>query len=466
MSPTSEMETPVVVVREDGRRPGDAGGGATRRRLAPTVWLVAVALTVTAPFVVLWTVPGVGNDVWVLLSLVCALVATSLLVVVFVLPSRLKVITSHLGVERLLRQHRAFALLAVVLVAGHVVFVVVHSEDGLGIFDLRSAPPRVWAATVATVAFTALVVLALSRRARTPRYEGWRLAHVVLANVVLVSVVLHVVWLDNLTRFQNARIWFTVLAVVMVVLSLYRWVWRPVRAGRRSYVVDEVRDGPGATSVVLHAAGHRGIPFQPGQFAWLKIGASPYVFEEHPFTIASSSSEPWRKEFTIKPLGDFTDILTGLSPGRRVFLDGPHGSFTLDGLHSSGFVFVAGGVGVTPMLSMLRTLADRGDTRPAVLVVAGRTADDLLHKADHEHLEEKLDLHVVEVLEEPPDEWDGEVGWLTEAVLYGAVPSRWNHRRLDYFICGPGPMVAATLRILDDLGVEPRRVHTELFDVV
>ena len=60
---------------------------------------------------------------------------------------------------------------------------------------------------------------------------------------------------------------------------------------------------------------------------------------------------------------------------------------------------VAGGVGITPMLSMLRTLAERGDPRPVLLVVAGRTADDLLHREDREHLDSLLDLRLVEILD-------------------------------------------------------------------
>lgn len=207
--------------------------------------------------------------------------------------------------------------------------------------------------------------------------------------------------------------------------------------------------------------------FRPGQFAWLKLGESAFVFEEHPFTIASAATRPWRKEFTVKALGDFSEILAGIRPGRLVHLDGPHGAFTLDGVRCDGFVFVAGGVGITPMLSMLRTMADRRDRRPVLLVVAGRTADDLLHRADHEHLDERLDLRVVEILEEPPEQWDGEIGWLTRDVLDSALPGRRGRAHLDYFVCGPGPMVAAATRILeDDWGVADRRIHTELFDVV
>ena len=450
-----------------GRRLGTPGGGATRRRLAPTVWLLVIAATLVVPGWILLNLQRAEDQgFWRVLSLATSLAAASLLAAAFVLPSRLRSFSSHLGVERLLRQHRALAVLAVSLVVAHVVFVVAHSAAGLGVLDLRTAPPRVWAASVATIALVVMVALAISRRSRSPRYEGWRLVHVLLANTVLLATSLHVLWLHDLTRHALGRIWFEGLGTVMVAVIVYRWVWRAMRARRNAYVVDQVIDGPGATSVVLHASGHSGVPFRPGQFAWLKIGASAFVFEEHPFTIASAATEPWRKEFAIKPLGDFTEILAGLRPGRRVYLDGPHGSFTLDGLRSSAFVFIAGGVGVTPMLSMLRTLADRNDRRRVVLIVAGRTADDLLHRADHEHLDARLDLHVVEILEEPPQDWRGEVGWLTEAVLGAAIPQHRVPGKVDFFICGPAPMVAASVRILDDLGVPPRRVHTELFDVV
>ncbi len=118
------------------------------------------------------------------------------------------------------------------------------------------------------------------------------------------------------------------------------------------------------------------------------------------------------------------------------------------------------------MLSMLRTLAARGDRRPVLLVVAGRTADELLHRADGEHLADALDLRVVEILEEPPEDWDGEVGRFTEETLERSLPRTRRHERIDVFICGPGPMVAAATRIVSDRGIPSARIHTELFDVV
>ena len=443
------------------------GTGARRRRLAPAAMRGIVVLLVAVPLVVLATSPARGQEgPWHLASLVTSLTAASLLLVAFVLPSRLRTITSYLGVEKVLKSHRLIALVAVGLIAAHVVFVL--AQTGFGVLDLRSAPPRVWAASAATLALLAMVPLAITRRRRRPRYEGWRLAHVALGNVVLFGTALHVFWLHDLTSYAPAAAWFAALLAGLVMLTGYRWVWRPWRSHQAAYVVDEVRvESSTAVTVVLHAVGHSGVDFRPGQFAWLKLGGSAFVFEEHPFTIASAATRPWRKEFTVKALGDFSEILAGLRPGRLVHLDGPHGSFTLDGVRCDGFVFVAGGVGITPMLSMLRTMADRGDRRPVLLVVAGRTADDLLHRADHEHLDQRLDLRVVEILEEPPEQWDGEIGWLTRDVLDSALPGRRGRSHLDYFVCGPGPMVAAATRILeDDWGVRDRRIHTELFDVV
>jgi len=312
-----------------------------------------------------------------------------------------------------------------------------------------------------------LVLLAVTRRRRRPRYEGWRLAHIVLATTVVVASALHVWWLHHLIAKPLLAAWFSVLGLGMLGLLSYRWVWRPARAMRRSYVVHEVRQAsPTAVTVVLHARGHEGIKFDAGQFAWLKLGGSPFVFEEHPFTIASTAAEPWRKEFTIKALGDFSELIAGLRPGRRVYLDGPHGRFTLADLPATGFVFLAGGVGITPMLSMLRTMADENDPRPALLVVGGRSVDDLVHRSEILALADRLSLTSIEVVAEPGERWTGETGFVNRNLIERYLPHHRERRRRQWFICGPPPMIAAVLRDLDQLGVPRSHIHTEMFDMV
>ncbi len=401
-------------------------------------------------------------------SLSTGLVAASLLVCAYALPSRLRSLSIHLGIETLLRSHRAIALTAAVLVLLHVALVVVADPSGPAVLDLRSAPPRVWAGSTATLALLGLVVLAVSRRRRRPRYEGWRLVHIALATVVVLGTALHVWWLHHLVTDAVMALWFATLALLLLAVLAYRWAWRPLRAFRQAYTIESVeRSSPTAVSVVLHARGHQGVPFEAGQFAWLKFGGSPFVFEEHPFTIASTATEPWRKEFTIKALGDFTELMSAMRPGRRVYLDGPHGRFTFaHAAGGDGFVFLAGGVGITPMLSMLRTLAANHDPRPALLVVGGRTVDELLHRSELGELAARTHLRVVEVLGTPPDGWTGEVGFVSAELLERLLPDARERRRRHWFVCGPPPMITGVLRALDELAVPRSSVHTELFDMV
>ena len=118
--------------------------------------------------------------------------------------------------------------------------------------------------------------------------------------------------------------------------------------------------------------GHPGFRFTPGQFGWLTLWGSPFKITGHPFSFSSSAeAADGRVEMTIRNLGDFTSAIPKVSQGQRVYLDGPYGAFTI-GNPADMHVLIAGGIGVTPMMSMIRTLADRGDRRPVTLLYGSR----------------------------------------------------------------------------------------------
>jgi 3-phenylpropionate/trans-cinnamate dioxygenase ferredoxin reductase subunit len=194
-----------------------------QRRAHPGVWIAALVALAVVPLglsTLVGSLPGEqGGMAWEL-GLGAGIVALSILVAAFALPSRLRVFTTHLGLENVLRAHRALALLAVAFVLLHLGFVVASDPKHLGILDLRHAPPRVWAASTATLALLLVVGLASTRRRRRPRYEGWRLVHVVLATAVLLGAALHVLWLHNLVD-RVVRIPL-VLARIAFVATLVR----------------------------------------------------------------------------------------------------------------------------------------------------------------------------------------------------------------------------------------------------
>ena len=147
-----------------------------------------------------------------------------------------------------------------------------------------------------------------------------------------------------------------------------------------------------------------------------------------------------------------------------MFVDGPHGVFSIDQDEGPGFGLVAGGVGIAGLISMIRTMADRQDMRPVLLFYANREWDDVAFRDELERLKDQLSLTVVHVLERPPGDWAGETGYVTDEVFARHLPP--GYRRFQFFICGPDPMMDAAEAALIGLGVPSERVHTERFDMV
>ncbi|MGH3794348.1 MAG: ferredoxin reductase family protein [Pseudonocardiaceae bacterium] len=442
-----------------------------RRHLPRTLWATTFVAVLLAPLLLgLWT--GDGSSVPSELSVGVGVLATSALVCAVVLPSRLRSLTQTFGIEQVINIHRYVGLIAALLVVAHLALVVVADPSSTALLNVDVAPNRARAATGATVALGALIGLTLLRKHLKHRYEVWRWVHLALAGSVLVLTGLHIWLLNHLVRDVAMRVWFTALAVAVLGVLAYRWVWRPVFGARSEYVVREIRPETDTVSTLVieprrprHRQGCRSLEFAAGQFAWLRLDPS-VTAQEHPFTIASSAHLGVWTEFTIRHTGDFTRDLGRLQPGSPVWVDGPHGAFTVDLDRTTGLVLIAGGVGITPMMSMLRTLAHRHDRRPHRLVVVARTIDDLLFRTEIGRLQEQLDLTVVELLRQPPQGWTGATGSVDEGLLAGLLPGSFRRNQLDYFICGPPAMVTDVLMALDVLDVPHPRIHTEQFDLV
>jgi predicted ferric reductase len=310
-----------------------------------------------------------------------------------------------------------------------------------------------------------LVVSSLWRKALRIEYDRWRAAHAVMAVVAVVLAMAHIWGVGHYTEAAwKGTLWGAYTALWVFVVGYVRVV-RPWSLLMTPYsVVNVHRERGSSWTITVMPVGHSGITFSAGQFAWLTLRASPFRAKEHPFSIASSAEDNRSLEFTIKELGDFTRTIKDLKVGDVAYVDGPHGVFTCDHYRRArSLVFIAGGIGIAPIMSMLRTLADRRDLRPLRLIYGNRRWDDVVFREEIERLRSRLDLSVVHVLQEPPVDWIGATGVLSEEVVRLALPAAMND--VIFFVCGPKPMSDAVQRTLHKLGVPLHRVHCELFDM-
>jgi predicted ferric reductase len=112
---------------------------------------------------------------------------------------------------------------------------------------------------------------------------------------------------------------------------------------------------------------------------------------------------------------------------------------------------------------MLRTLADRRDDRPLLFFYGNRAWGDVIYREQIEALKTRLDLRVLHILEKPPEDWNGETGFITREMLDRHLPE--DRRDRQYFISGPLPMIDAVERSLRELGIPANRVESEKYDL-
>jgi predicted ferric reductase len=433
------------------------------RTVAGIFWLLLYLAIVTVP-VFLMLVPPVpsGRGFWLEFSVALGFAGLTQIGLQFLLIARFKRVTAPYGIDVILRYHRQIAMVAVGAILLHPIILVIDNPSRLKLLNPLGGNWASRSALLATAILLVTVVLSVFRERLKIDYELWRWTHIVLGISAIIFAQLHASMAGLYINTAWKQSLWVLMAAAMVSFVIYLRLIKPVRQNVHRWRVAATRKERGdTTTLVLEPVDHDGFAFQPGQFAWIKIGDSPFTVEEHPFSFSSSAEQRDRIEFGIKALGDFSSAVADIPDGAAAYVDGPHGAFSMDRYEAAGYVFIAGGVGITPFMSMLRTMADRKDPRPVTLIYADKKWDDVAYREDLKELQQQMDLDVVYVLEEPDDDWEGETGMVTPDLLERRLPQEEFQR--DYMICGPPPMMDAVHEALLDRGVPQGRIQLERF---
>ena len=429
-------------------------------------WIAVYLIFILAPlFALLAGSPPLARDFWTEFSVAIGYSGLAMMGLQFGLTARFRSITQPWGEDVIYHFHRQLSLIAVALVVAHPIILFVVRPELLALLNSIQAPWRARFAALSTYSLIALVAMALWRTKLKLSYETWHLTHIALAVVAVTAGILHMVgWAYYLGEPWKRVLWVA-LTIFWIGLLLYVRIVRPLFILRRPYLLSEVRQERGDTwTLAMRPDGHPGFRFRPGQFGWLTVWGSPFKITAHPFSFSSSAAvTDGRVEMAIRNLGDFTSQIHKVPVGRRVYIDGPYGAFTI-GNPADMHVLIAGGVGITPMMSMIRTLADQGDTRPLILLYGSKDWESITFREELEALRARLGLTIVHVLENPPDGWTGERGFITAEVFKRHLPPPYADH--EYFICGPDVMTDAMEGALGALRVPMSKYHSERYHFV
>ena len=440
-----------------------------KNALSGLAWVVLYLLLCLAPLVL-----AVGQDrppgrsFLVEFSVALGFVGLSILTLQFALIARFKAVAAPFGIDALQQYHVQITFVGLAFALAHPVLLFVADSKYLPLLNLATAPWRARFAFISVVALLVLFGLSVWRRALHLSYEWWQATHGLLAVIVVLFALLHASLVGYYVTGLLRRVVYDGYIGTLIFLLVWIRLLSPLIRLRRPWRVVQVdADRGGTSTLVIEPVGHEGFRFDPGQFGWISVGRSPFAITQHPFSFSSAADTPpgGPVAMTIKAAGDFTKTVPDVTPGTRVYLDGPHGVFSMDRHQAPGYVFIAGGVGVTPLYSMLLTMREREDVRPVTLFYASATWDDVVFRDELAELSETMpNLRVVHVLERPPDGWTGESGYITPDTLRRHLPPQYG--RYEYLICGSSVMMDAMEKALTAVGVPFRQVSTERFDMV
>ncbi|TQV80566.1 ferredoxin reductase family protein [Denitrobaculum tricleocarpae] len=436
---------------------------------APILLLIYLALVLT-PLVLTWLSGMPPRPLIDELSTGLALVAFAALLVEFLLSGRFRTISDRVGMDTTMRFHQLLARLIVALLLLHPFLYTTPVPDYPPPWDVTAQSYlklTVWTMASGVLAWILLIVLvatAIARDGLPYSYESWRLGHGIGSALIAGLSAHHVLEAGRYSAEQPLYTFWLVLLGCALASLLYVYLISPLLQIRHPYEVLSVRRIAERTwELAIARKDRKPLPFEAGQFVWLNIGPTPFSLHENPFSISSAPAAGERVEFVIKEAGDFTRSLAAIQPGARAWIDGPHGSLTTPGPEAPGVGLIAGGVGIAPLVGILRQMRATGDLRPVALLYGNRVEDQIVYRDELEKLAAEDMVTVHHVLSEPSAEWRGGVGLVDAESIAATFDGFSDARDWTYLLCGPPAMIDSAEAALRARGVQSNSIRSERF---
>lgn len=370
------------------------------------------------------------------------------------------------GLDKLSRIHHTSGKLSLVFILLHPLLLI----TGYGIATQTSWLQQfiifltdyehVFWAFIGFVLFLIVVVSSLYVVRNKLRYESWYFVHL-FAYLAVFASFWHQISVGEDILSSNIFYWYWITLYILVFTShvLFRFV-RPIYMFfHHKFEVSRIeRENYSTVSVYITGKDLENFAVNPGQFMIFRFLTKGMWWQAHPFSL---SMMPNGKELriTVKELGDFTGMIKNLSVHTKIIIDGPYGVFTNLFAVSDKVLLIAGGIGITPIRSLMEEMLKKG--KDIVLLYANRTKEDIVFKNEIDKLAEVYNAKVVYILSHEP-EYAGEQGYIDLEKIKQYAPDVLDR---ELYLCGPVPMMSELLDVVKTIGLSHRQVHYEKFSL-
>lgn len=297
-------------------------------------------------------------------SQVLALMGIVLMSLTIVISTRAKFIEKILmGLDKAYGIHQIVGSLAFIFILNHPLLLVIQALPQVKLTAMYLLPSLNIAYTLGIFALYAMILSFVFIVFIKLPYDLWKLTHKLLGLAFLLGSIHSLLIGSDMSTFFPLRIWIGSFIAIGSISVIYSLFFYRIFAPKFSYRVERIEKAVDVITLYLSPETNKTINFEPGQFVYVEFKNKKIGRELHPFSIASSSNKEY-VQLSAKIVGDYTLKLTQyLEEGNMGLLYGPYGQFAKYSANFKNCIWIAGGIGVTPFLSMLSSeshiLSDR-----------------------------------------------------------------------------------------------------------
>lgn len=420
-----------------------------------------------------WSNSGVGflekpENTIIALGRLSGLLAVFFVLLQFMLIGRAVWIERLFGLDKLSHIHHLNGLFSLTFIILHPLLILLgysltaHVSLVKQFVDFFYSYPDVWQAMVAVIVFVVIICFSIYIVRRKLKYETWYFIH------LLTYVAVFLAWghqLQNGEDFLSNQTfvlyWYALYIFVLGNHVVFRFVMPWLNFFRFQFSVSRVvRESPHANSVYISGKNIGNFNIKPGQFMIFRFLQKSFWWQTHPFSLSMPNSGT-EIRITPKSVGDYTSMIPLLKKGTPVVIDGPFGTFTQSSDTPSKILLIAGGIGITPIRSLIEEMAK--EKKDVVLLYLNRTNSEIVFRKELDDIAGRYkSVKIFYILTGEKQKNKLLEGRIDKEKILTLVPGYLDR---EVYLCGPKAMMKSLRSLLLGFGIQDKRIHFEKFSL-
>lgn len=406
--------------------------------------------------VILWTMSSPLSSFITSIGQILGLIGFSLFTLTLIFNTRIKLLEDVFGgLNKVFPIHHLLGKITFIFLLFHPLVLTAQNLS----FSVKEAilfllPGKSLAVNFGIFSLQLLIILLIFTLFIKLPYHIFKFIHQFLG-VAYIFAILHIVTIGSDISFNTyLKIYMLMLAAGGITAYSYRTVFKKILVKKYEYIVEKINKLNTNIFEIILSPKNNKIDFKPGQFVFIEFNNPGLPKEQHPFSLTSNPSEN-KLGLAVKALGDYTAKLCLLNKNAPAYIEGPYGKFAETKFKKKDQIWIAGGIGITPFLSMAKSLDNKNNTIDLFYSVKTKNEAvfiEQLNKISSKNSNLKIHLWIT-----------NEKGRLSAEKILKNIK---NPNDEEIFICGPIPMITSLKNQFMDLGIEKKQLHFEEFQLV